>query len=109
MAPHAPPVGARCARHQQLTQHPSLVDPAARQPPGGGGVCHLCTDDHFAAAAAGMAAALSPMLLGYQIEAVWHTAVVIDGRKEVFFGYGIAQARPGSTMFGQPMRVLDMG
>jgi hypothetical protein len=56
-----------------------------------------------------MAAALSPMLLGYPIEAVWHTAVVIDGRKEIFFGYGIAQARPGSTMFGQPMRVLDMG
>jgi len=44
-----------------------------------------------------------------QIEAVWHTGVVIDGRQEVFFGYGISKGRAGATMFGQPARVLDMG
>lgn len=44
-----------------------------------------------------------------QIEAVWHTGVVIDGRDEVFFGYGISKGRAGATMFGQPARVLDMG
>jgi hypothetical protein len=32
-----------------------------------------------------------------------------DSRQEIFFGYGIAQARAGQTMFGQPARVLDFG
>jgi hypothetical protein len=44
-----------------------------------------------------------------QIDAVWHTGVVLDGRTEVFFGYGINRARAGATMFGQPLRVLDIG
>jgi hypothetical protein len=34
---------------------------------------------------------------------------ISDGRQEIFFGYGIAKARAGQTMFGQPARVLDFG
>jgi hypothetical protein len=44
-----------------------------------------------------------------QIEAVWHTGVVLDGRTEYFFGYGINTGHAGATMFGPPARVLDMG
>eukprot|EP00879_Flechtneria_rotunda_P006773 GHRR01007117.1.p1 GENE.GHRR01007117.1~~GHRR01007117.1.p1 ORF type:complete len:308 (+),score=139.83 GHRR01007117.1:796-1719(+) len=44
-----------------------------------------------------------------QIEGVWHTGVVIDGREEIFFGYGIHRARAGTTMFGQPHRIIDLG
>jgi len=43
-----------------------------------------------------------------QIAGVWHTGVVVDGQ-EVFFGYGINKARAGSTMFGQPHHVIDVG
>ena len=49
------------------------------------------------------------MLLGKTIEGVWHSAVVYDGSAEIFFGAGIAKARPGSTPFGTPRRVIDLG
>ncbi|WIA38347.1 hypothetical protein OEZ86_001681 [Tetradesmus obliquus] len=57
----------------------------------------------------GMAATLSPMLLGTPIEGVWHTGVVLDGREEIFFGYGIQRTRAGTTMFGQPHHIIDVG
>lgn len=44
-----------------------------------------------------------------QIEGVWHTAVVVEGEEEVFFGYGINTARAGTTMFGEPQRVIPLG
>lgn len=49
------------------------------------------------------------MLLGTPIEGVWHTGVVLDGREEVFFGYGIQRTRAGTTMFGQPHHIIDVG
>ncbi|GAX84150.1 hypothetical protein CEUSTIGMA_g11573.t1 [Chlamydomonas eustigma] len=56
----------------------------------------------------GMAKVMSPMLLGKQIEGVWHTAVVVGG-VEHFFGHGLQRAVPGSTPFGQPLQILDIG
>ncbi|KAF8062009.1 Desi1 [Scenedesmus sp. PABB004] len=56
-----------------------------------------------------MAASLSPMLLGQQIEGVWHTSIVVDGADEYFFGYGVSKARAGTTMFGTPHHKLDLG
>eukprot|EP00195_Chlamydomonas_chlamydogama_P013900 CAMPEP_0202902562 /NCGR_PEP_ID=MMETSP1392-20130828/16921_1 /ASSEMBLY_ACC=CAM_ASM_000868 /TAXON_ID=225041 /ORGANISM="Chlamydomonas chlamydogama, Strain SAG 11-48b" /LENGTH=239 /DNA_ID=CAMNT_0049589343 /DNA_START=132 /DNA_END=853 /DNA_ORIENTATION=+ len=56
----------------------------------------------------GMARALSPMLLGKQIEGVWHTGVVVGG-VEHFFGCGLQRTPAGTTPFGQPLQVLDIG
>lgn len=43
-----------------------------------------------------------------QIEGVWHTGLVVDGT-EYFFGYGVQRCPAGSTSFGFPTKVLDLG
>jgi hypothetical protein len=52
----------------------------------------------------GLARSLSPVLLGRQLDGVWHTAVVVDGA-EYYFGMGISKAAAGRTRFGQPDQV----
>ena len=52
----------------------------------------------------GMARSLSPVLLGRQLDGVWHTAVVVAG-KEWYFGQGISCGRAGATRFGTPDQV----
>jgi hypothetical protein len=47
-------------------------------------------------------------LLFPQIEAIYHTSIVVGGM-EYFFGGGINVQRAGSTPFGRPMQVLDLG
>ncbi|KAG2500934.1 hypothetical protein HYH03_000759 [Edaphochlamys debaryana] len=56
----------------------------------------------------GMARSLSPMLLGRQIDGVWHTGVVVGG-VEYFFGGGVHRCVAGQTPFGTPMKVEDLG
>ena len=57
----------------------------------------------------GVARALSPSLLGIQIDAVYHTSIVVRGI-EHYFGGGINVAMAGTTPFGhQPMQVVDLG
>eukprot|EP00877_Chromochloris_zofingiensis_P014058 jgi/Chrzof1/8906/Cz03g28200.t1 len=56
----------------------------------------------------GLARQMSPMFLGRQIEGVWHTGVVLGGI-EYFFGFGINRTRAGTTPFGSPYRVVDLG
>eukprot|EP00891_Asterochloris_glomerata_P008685 jgi/Astpho2/8685/fgenesh1_pm.00128_%23_2_t len=56
----------------------------------------------------GLARQLSMGLLGKQIDAIYHTSIVVGG-KEYYFGQGINQANPGSTPFGTPGQVLDLG
>ncbi|MEW5310560.1 MAG: hypothetical protein WDW38_002347 [Sanguina aurantia] len=56
----------------------------------------------------GMARQLSPMLLGQQIDGIWHTAVVVRGL-EYFYGQGIQISRAGTTPFGVAVQVLDLG
>lgn len=56
----------------------------------------------------GMARALSPSLLGKQIEAIWHTGIVVYGY-EYYYGGGIQYALPGQTVAGRPLRVVDLG
>ncbi|KAF2148252.1 DUF862-domain-containing protein [Myriangium duriaei CBS 260.36] len=56
----------------------------------------------------GMARAMSQQFLGTQIDAIYHTAIVVNG-VEYFFGQGIQQSRPGATHHGQPMEIVDMG
>ncbi|KAL4444688.1 hypothetical protein ABPG77_002505 [Micractinium sp. CCAP 211/92] len=56
----------------------------------------------------GLARMYSQMLLGRQIEAIYHTSVVVGGF-EHYFGGGINVAPAGSTPFGRPMQKLDLG
>uniref|UniRef100_A0A7N0URA7 PPPDE domain-containing protein n=1 Tax=Kalanchoe fedtschenkoi TaxID=63787 RepID=A0A7N0URA7_KALFE len=56
----------------------------------------------------GLARQLSTTFLGKAIEAIWHTGVVVYG-KEYYFGGGIQDAPAGSTPYGSPLRVVDLG
>jgi hypothetical protein len=56
----------------------------------------------------GMARALSPSLLGIQIDAIYHTSIVVRGI-EHYFGGGINVAPAGTTPFGHPIQVIDLG
>ncbi|CEO99456.1 unnamed protein product (mitochondrion) [Plasmodiophora brassicae] len=56
----------------------------------------------------GMARQMSPMLLGREIEGIWHSGVVVYDR-EYFYGGGIQSARPGMTVAGRPLRIIDLG
>eukprot|EP01061_Rhynchopus_euleeides_P007956 TRINITY_DN1701_c0_g2_i1.p1 TRINITY_DN1701_c0_g2~~TRINITY_DN1701_c0_g2_i1.p1 ORF type:complete len:399 (+),score=133.23 TRINITY_DN1701_c0_g2_i1:77-1198(+) len=52
----------------------------------------------------GMARALSPMMLGREIEAIWHTSVVVYDREYLFSGgVGILDEAPETTPFGLPL------
>lgn len=51
---------------------------------------------------------MSLQFLGVQIDAVYHTAIVLDGI-ETFFGGGIQTSVPGATHHGQPMEVVSLG
>ncbi|KAG0036233.1 hypothetical protein BGZ82_004506 [Podila clonocystis] len=56
----------------------------------------------------GMARTMSMGLTGRQIDGIWHTSVVIFGR-EWWYGQGIMNAVPGTTMHGNPVEKIDMG
>ncbi len=47
--------------------------------------------------------------VGFQLEGIWHTAVVCFGREWFFGGGGIESCHPGGTVLGQPLKVLDQG
>lgn len=57
----------------------------------------------------GMAKLLSPMLLGHQIEGIWHTGIVVFGREYVFGGGGISSFEPKTTLLGPPLKVERQG
>lgn len=56
----------------------------------------------------GLARQLSMSFLGKVIEAIWHTGVVVYGN-EYYFGGGIQHAPAGTTPYGTPIRVVDLG
>ncbi len=58
--------------------------------------------------AMGMAKQFSGFV-GFQLEGIWHTAVVCFGREWFFGGGGVESCMPGGTMLGQPLRVLQQG
>ncbi|XP_042253557.1 desumoylating isopeptidase 1b [Thunnus albacares] len=57
----------------------------------------------------GMARQLSPLMLGKQIDGIWHTAIVVHGKEFFFVGEGINSCSPGSTPLGEPDSVVDLG
>lgn len=56
----------------------------------------------------GLARQLSTSFLGKPIEAIWHTGVVVYGN-EYYFGGGIQSSPAGTTPYGRPVRVVDLG
>ncbi|KAM0728517.1 Desumoylating isopeptidase 1 [Formica fusca] len=57
----------------------------------------------------GMATIMSPMLIGRQLNGIWHTAIVAYGREYFFGPAGINSVRPGSTELGEPQRIENLG
>ena len=51
---------------------------------------------------------MSGQLLGVQIDAVYHTAIVFGGI-EYFFGAGVQTTYPGATHHGRPVEVVKLG
>ena len=56
----------------------------------------------------GMARQFSAALTGVQIDAIYHTAIVMGG-VEYTYDAGVRTVRPGSTHLGKPMQILQMG
>ncbi|KAG7226502.1 hypothetical protein INR49_003823 [Caranx melampygus] len=57
----------------------------------------------------GMARQLSPVMLGKQLDGIWHTAIVVHGKEYYFVGEGINNCQPGGTPLGQPNSIVDLG
>mmetsp|Transcript_36484 Transcript_36484/g.103047 ORF Transcript_36484/g.103047 Transcript_36484/m.103047 type:complete len:273 (-) Transcript_36484:131-949(-) len=56
----------------------------------------------------GLAKIMSPPFLGKQIDGIWHTGVVVDG-KEYYYGGGIQMERAGQTYHGVPLETVKLG
>lgn len=56
----------------------------------------------------GLARVMSMGLVGIQIDAVYHTSMVLGG-VEYFYGAGVQTCMPGQTHHGRPMEVIKLG
>lgn len=56
----------------------------------------------------GLARQLSMGMLGFQVDAIYHTSIELDGLEYVYDGNVVA-ITPGSSHLGQPMRRLHLG
>lgn len=56
----------------------------------------------------GLARQMSTGLLGFQLDAIYHTSIELDGREYVYDGNVVA-ITPGSSHLGQPMQRLPLG
>ncbi|KAK0383490.1 hypothetical protein NLU13_9401 [Sarocladium strictum] len=56
----------------------------------------------------GLAKQMSMGILGFQLDAIYHTSIQLQGREYVYDG-GIVSIVPGSSHLGQPMEKLHLG
>lgn len=56
----------------------------------------------------GLARQLSFQMLGFQLDAVYHTSILLDGLEYVYDG-GIAVIQPYSSHLGHPMETISLG
>lgn len=56
----------------------------------------------------GLARQMSMGLLGFQLDAIYHTSIELDGREYVYDGNVVA-ITPGSSHLGQPLQRLPLG
>uniref|UniRef100_V5GPH0 Desumoylating isopeptidase n=1 Tax=Anoplophora glabripennis TaxID=217634 RepID=V5GPH0_ANOGL len=57
----------------------------------------------------GMAAAVSPMLIGKKIDGIWHTSIVVYNREYFFGSRGVESCNPGATLIGPPLKAQVLG
>ena len=51
---------------------------------------------------------MSMGLLGFQLDAIYHTSILLQGLEYVYDG-GIVAIRPGSSHLGQPFQQIPLG
>ena len=56
----------------------------------------------------GLARNMSMGLLGFQLDAIYHTSIELNGREYVYDG-GIVSIIPGSSHLGRPLERLPLG
>lgn len=56
----------------------------------------------------GLARQMSMGMLGFQLDAIYHTSIELDGREYVYDG-NVVTITPGSSHLGQPMQRLLLG
>ena len=56
----------------------------------------------------GMARQMSGQLLGFQLDAIYHTSIQLNGQEYVYDG-GIVSIVPGTSHLGQPMEKIHLG
>ncbi|XP_068107924.1 desumoylating isopeptidase 1 isoform X2 [Hyperolius riggenbachi] len=56
-----------------------------------------------------MARRLSPVMLGKQLEGIWHTSIIAFDEEFFYGGGGITSCPPGGTLLGDPDTVVDLG
>jgi hypothetical protein len=56
----------------------------------------------------GIAKNMSAAFFGFQIDAVYHTSIVMKGVEYVYDG-GVKTVVPGRTPLGMPMEILELG
>lgn len=50
---------------------------------------------------------LSPLVVGQQLEGIWHTSIVVHDR-EYWYGGPVLESSPGGTPFGAPSKIFDL-
>jgi hypothetical protein len=56
----------------------------------------------------GMARNISATFLGVQIDAIYHTSIVMGGVEYVYDG-GVKTIQPGKSHLGRPMQIVPLG
>lgn len=56
----------------------------------------------------GLARQMSQGILGFQLDAIYHTSIELNGKEYVYDG-GIIAIRPGSSHLGQPLQRIPLG
>ncbi|KFY72070.1 hypothetical protein V499_07765 [Pseudogymnoascus sp. VKM F-103] len=56
----------------------------------------------------GLVRMMSASLIGVQLDAIYHTSIVLEGVEYVYDG-GLKQVKPGSTHLGKPLRKMVLG
>jgi hypothetical protein len=56
----------------------------------------------------GLARQMSQGILGFQLDAIYHTSIELNGKEYVYDG-GIIAIRPGSSHLGQPLERIHLG
>ena len=56
----------------------------------------------------GLARQMSMSMLGFQLDAIYHTSIELEGMEYVYDG-GINVIRPGSSHLGRPMERIFLG